>query len=176
MDTYGNKKKNSLAKSGFTLIELLVVVAIIGLLSSIVMVALIQARVSARMAKVNADLTQLVKVIEIARDAKNNALYLVTGNSYSMGTCVTENTGGTNLRNLPPTDPCITTMATSWSKLGLATVPMDPWGSPYMIDENEVVDGACPLHDDLRSAGPDGTVRNADDIHVDVPHYVCPGV
>lgn len=63
-----NKNKN-----GFTLIELLVVVAIIGLLSSIVLIALNSARASARDSTRMADISQISKALEVYYD--DNAAY-----------------------------------------------------------------------------------------------------
>jgi prepilin-type N-terminal cleavage/methylation domain-containing protein len=52
-------------KNGFTLIELLVVIFIIGLLSSVVLVAVNGARHKARISKRVADLNNIVKALEI---------------------------------------------------------------------------------------------------------------
>jgi len=63
-------------KKGFTLIELLIVVAIIGLLSTLAVVALGSARVKARDSKRLADLKQLQTALE---------LYYTDQNAYPAG-------------------------------------------------------------------------------------------
>ena len=65
-------------KKGFTLIELLIVVAIIGLLSTLAVVALGSARVKARDSKRLADLKQLQTALELYY-TDNNAYPTVEG-------------------------------------------------------------------------------------------------
>lgn len=60
----GDKMRNKKQK-GFTLIELLVVIAIIGLLASIVLLALNSARAKSRDAKRLADVRQLITALEL---------------------------------------------------------------------------------------------------------------
>lgn len=67
-------------KRGFTLIELIVVIAIIGLLSTLAVVALGSARVKARDAKRLSDLKQLQTALE---------LYYTDLNLYPLGTGIT---------------------------------------------------------------------------------------
>lgn len=75
--------KTKQGQKGFTLIELLVVIAIIGLLASVVLLALNGARAKARDAKRIADLNQLTKAMELYA-ADHNGQYPQTDDAYSV--------------------------------------------------------------------------------------------
>ncbi|MFA6304454.1 MAG: type II secretion system protein [Patescibacteria group bacterium] len=91
-------------KSGFTLIELLVVISIIGLLSTLAVVSLNNARAKARDARRLSDLKAVQSALEIYRD--DNTDYVINlGPSW--GDTINAINNGTNIY-LPagaPTDP-----------------------------------------------------------------------
>ena len=78
-----NKKSISINKKGFTLIELMVVVAIIGLLSTLAVVALGSAREKARDSKRLSDVKQVQTALELYYT--DNNLYPVEASAVILG-------------------------------------------------------------------------------------------
>jgi prepilin-type N-terminal cleavage/methylation domain-containing protein len=165
---------------GFTLIELLVVVSIIGLLSSIVLASLNDARVKALYTAAKVEIDQFVKASVIAQGEAGKVLKDITGSGYSAGSCP----AGTDLKNISPSSSCYIRWVTSLTNVqnatngiveGITGMDRDPWGSPYILDENEHEGGPSDCRfDNIRTAGPDGIMYTGDDLSYTIPHYICP--
>lgn len=160
-------------QKGFTLIELLVVISIIGLLASVVLVSLNSARDKSKYARVQADISQFIKVVQIAQGQSSLPLGQITGNYCSECSC-----RDIDLRNT--SGACYTgwlnvlnTVETTASGVGtgISKMQRDPWGSPYSLDENEWEGGAanCGSRDYIRTAGPNGVIYDGDDYGVQIP-------
>jgi type II secretion system protein G len=90
------------AIKGFTLIELLVVIAIIGLLASVVLVALNQTRQKARITQRLANLAQLKKALELYYDDNKNYPYTNYPNAGNARTQCSGTGASWETPNLPP--------------------------------------------------------------------------
>ena len=180
---------------GFTLIELLVVIAIIGLLASIILASLRSAINSSRVARAKTELQELATAFSYAKSSSGLNLSqmepLVGGylQTWSAGGC----TNPPNSFNLPTgnlegdvrstcygqwvSDLAAVQTYTGGLYSNLSQFVRDPWGSPYILDEQEGSYGTnnC-ANDTITSAGPNGTwdvwqgTPGSDDITIYVPN------
>lgn len=129
-------------KKGFTIVELLIVIVVIGILAAITVVAFNGVQKRGHEAKMKSDITQIKKAIQGARVANNTTFGGVTSVWSTGGTCGSK-ASGTNLATLDKaTDACWQTYNTALSRISTASGIdvrniVDPWGRPYMLDENE---------------------------------------
>jgi prepilin-type N-terminal cleavage/methylation domain-containing protein len=172
---------------GFTLIELLVVISIVALLSSVVLSALGASRVRAGNAKAKADMYQFIKAVSVAQGESGKTLMTMSGNGGSTISNCSRCACSGDLRNIA--NACYTNWVavltgvqnnTNGTVSGLTRLTRDPWGSPYLVDENQgegTLPAACSNIDTISSAGPDGTSGTSDDVAspIAIPNSsVCP--
>lgn len=136
----GKTKKQ---QAGFTIVELLIVIVVIGILAAITVVAYNGVQNRAKAAKISADLSLLNKAIQAARiNSGDTPLRYITNSTATASDCMSK-AAGTDLATLnKATDLCWTTYKaalqaiTTAGNINVVNI-VDPWGRPYVIDENE---------------------------------------
>lgn len=164
--------------AAFTLIELLVVIAIIGLLASVVLASLATARERGQFAKIKSDLHSMEIQLGIARYSAGKTAMQITGNS-----CSACGFYSTSVKVLNSDATRLATLRQSWQRLGFSDWPLDPWGTPYLIDENEhEFSGTDCRYDWILSAGKNGVLESTigstgiiqgDDYERNMPFVFC---
>ncbi|MHC1788036.1 hypothetical protein [Solidesulfovibrio sp.] len=124
-------------------------------------------------------LEYLAALARKAKTATGKPLFAITGENCTSCGC-----DGRDLRTVPAGDVCRRKWERARAGLGRAggasprtldRLARDPWGSPYLLNENEAESPDFPcLPDAVASAGQNGLFGDADDIVLDVPNAFCP--
>jgi general secretion pathway protein G len=165
---------------GFTLIELLVVIAIIGLLASIILVALGSVREKAKSAKGVAELSQLkTAIFQLEIDTGKWPNGCIPFNNGDPEVALDNPQAGLNAPPVAGTLAGCTWTAediANWNGpyLSLSSFK-DIWGAPYYFDPDYVVYLNCPSSTDplkgqskvaIVSTGADGLWYSCDDVFI----------
>jgi|GEM_PF-2017168 len=124
-------------------------------------------------------LASLSRLAVRAKTATGQPLWAVTGRNCSRCGCQ-----GRDLRTVPDGDKCVRQWREALDRIGhaagasdkeLARFARDPWGAPYLLNENEGESPDFPcLPDTFATAGQNGLAGDGDDIQVAVPNAFCP--
>lgn len=160
---------------GFTLLELLIVITVIAILAAIAATAPSSHTDRAKTGKARAQLKSFIEMANNARVIRTDDLGSITGSYWSAGPCV--GVGG-DLRNIPSSHACYIRWNLSLNNVISASesaggdLSRDPWGSPFVMDENEgepSQPSPCTARDNIRSVGPNGIYNDSDDIFIYIP-------
>lgn len=138
-------------QSGFTIVELLIVIVVIGILAAIALVSYNGVQVKAQNAKIAADVSTLSQAVVLARTVTGSTLMVIDGipdAAHSTALMCARLPTGTDLATVAKTDTCWATYIASLNAISVASGMnvrglLDPFGRPYLIDENEGEDSLC---------------------------------
>lgn len=136
---------------GFTIVELLIVIVVIAILAAVTIMSYNGITARAQQSKIAEDMANLQKAIVVARENTGKTMTGITNRTYTAGTC-TAKSAGTDLASLDRADYCWTDYLSTLDKISTASgisvrQLVDPWGRPYLIDENESENGNCSNRD-----------------------------
>ncbi len=135
-------------QSGFSAVDLLLMMGMVVAIAAVAMPTFIKQTERAKITRAKADLDGFSQKILQLKSAEKKTLMSLTGSSCSL--CEAGVAPGAQLG---PEHSQKSLEA--WKKLGFDSTPLDPWGNPYLLDENENEFEDCRL-DSVYSAGPNG--------------------
>lgn len=147
-------------QTGFTIVELLIVIVIIGILAAITVVAYNGIQQRAKNQQASSDLANLAKAIHLARINEAKVLKDITGNSCT--SCGSQANYDLTLDRIGAA-----------SGVNLSSLKVgNPWGSRYVIDENELENMAVNNGCNRDGIGA-GTGATTGVITPTIPTYSC---
>lgn len=161
MKFFNNKSRGISSIDFFVIIaaiELILVVIILSLLLGVVILSIQDIKNDIFLTKAKTDLLILEKELLAYRYLQNKTIFEITENDCS--DCLCRKSINLSLSN----NECEESLRLSFNKLG-SNYFIDPWGSPYLISEGELVSRKYPCKKDiLRSVGQDKKYGTEDDI------------
>lgn len=159
---------------GFTLIEILVTIIIMAILIFGTTALYMKSVQKSKIAQAQAEMREISQSIHLTSTNAGKTLSQITG----IGCTDCECRNIEDLSLLDESHTCITNWNNLLSKIATASgldvsnFRKDPWGSPYLIDENEgeFSKDYC-RQDRFRSAGPDKRYGTSNDIIRTIPFY-----
>lgn len=135
-----NNKGHILSRvEGFTLIEMLVVIAIVGLLSSVVLVALGPSRNKAKDARIVSDINQARALIETRYDLVQGKYVYAAADFTSLSSDVSNNGGSLVIQPTPPASSNVYAISSSLNGGGFYCVD-----STGKVGSSAASGNACP--------------------------------
>lgn len=124
-------------------------------------------------------LAELARLAARAKTVTSKPLFEITGQNCTRCGCE-----GRDLRTVPAGDVCVRQWDAALARIGqaagasaktLAKLSRDPFGAPYLLNENEGESPDFPCEPDtFASAGQNGLVGDGDDMTVAAPNALCP--
>jgi len=131
----------------FTTIELLIVIVIIGILANAIIPKIKGMQDKARYMRVEKDFQDLRTAIFMAQNSTGKPLKDITGKWCSTCVCTYWYWWPETLKNMDINHHCRVNLRSSLSKISIAagmssgallSMELDPWWSPYLLEENYI--------------------------------------
>lgn len=167
-------KNRNIKIQAFTMIELLVVIVLLSILSGVLLTVINPTFIkdTANYAVAEEEMRKFTEAVQIAQMESGKVLGQITGNYCSA--CA----GGCHYGSGSIPAGCISLWLQALERVSVATgglvdlsaLETDPWGNPYILDENELEPGHPPCRlDSIKTAGPDGLYGTSDDRTFNIP-------